>query len=254
MTWTRPRLLLSLFDHSGSWAYPFECAGWNVVQADLKHGDDIGQWSAATLLDDVLQRFDTVDGLIAAPPCTDFAVSGAQYWPDKDADGRTEASVHLVRQVLRCVDYLRPDFWAVENPVGRIGRLVPALGPARLSFDPWEFAGWTDPDAATLARLDTLRARGPGPTAPADLALVRDVGAYTKRTLLWGSFALPVRRPVAPVATSSQGSWLQSLGGTSEATKAARSLTPVGFARAFAAAQTGQAVAPTQLDLFAESA
>ena len=248
--WERPRTLLSLFDASGHWCWPFEEAGWNVVQADLQHGDDLATWSASSLLDDVLQRFDTIDGLLAAPPCTDFAVSGAQHWAAKDADGRTAASVHLVRQVLRCVDFLRPDFWALENPVGRIASLVPSLGPPSLAFDPWEYAGWTDPADATLAHLDTLRRRGAdGPFTAEEVALVRDVGAYTKRTLLWGSFRLPERRPVAPVATSSQGSWLQSLGGTSARTKYLRSLTPRGFARAFAAAQLGHAAAPTQMAL-----
>jgi hypothetical protein len=248
--WTRPRTLLSLFDASGHWCAPFEAAGWNVVQVDLQHGDDIATWSASHLLATVLESFDTVDGLIAAPPCTDFAVSGAQYWPAKDADGRTEAAVHLVRQVLRCVDFLQPDFWALENPVGRLPRLVPALGSPLLAFDPWEYAGWSNPSAADLARLDSLRARGPAGTFTTDeIDLVRSVGAYTKRTLLWGSFRLPVRKPVPPVATSSQGSWLQSLGGKGAETKYLRSLTPTGFSLAFAAAQTGQAAAPTQMAL-----
>lgn len=250
MTWARPRTLLSMFDASGHWCQPFERAGWNIVQADLQHGDDIGTWSASSLLADVLERFDTIDGIIAAPPCTDFAVSGAQHWPAKDADGRTDLSVHLVRQVIRCVDFLQPDFWALENPIGRIGRLVPALGSPLLAFDPWEYAGWTDPTPGTLARLDAMRARGPaGPFSREEVALVRDVGAYTKRTLLWGSFRLPVRRPVAPVATSSQGSWLQSLGGKGAETKYLRSLTPTGFSLAFAAAQLGQVAAPTQMVL-----
>ena len=34
--------------------------------------------------------FDTVYGILAAPPCTDFAGSGAQYWKTKDEDGRTK--------------------------------------------------------------------------------------------------------------------------------------------------------------------
>lgn len=250
MTWQRPKTLLSLFDASGHWCRPFEDAGWNIVQADLQHGDDLALWSATTLLDDVLSRFDTIDGLLAAPPCTDFTVSGAQYWSAKDADGRTDSSVHLVRQVLRCVDFLQPDFWALENPVGRISRMVPSLGAPLLSFDPWEYAGWTDPTRADLARLDAMRARGPaGPFTAEEVSLVRDVGAYTKRTLLWGSFRLPVRRPVEPVATSTQGSWLQSLGGKGAETKFLRSLTPTGFSLAFAAAQLGRAAAPTQMAL-----
>jgi len=39
----------------------------------------------------------TIDAILAAPPCTDFASSGAQYWPEKDRDGRTAYSLELVR-------------------------------------------------------------------------------------------------------------------------------------------------------------
>lgn len=227
------RTLLSLFDFSGVWASAFEALGWSVVCVDLKRGEDIGAWSACSLMRDLLQAFPVIDGIISAPPCTAFAKSGAQFWPAKDADGRTAAAVHLVRQALRVNDFLQPDFWAVENPEGRLPRLVPDLGEAAFAFDPYEFAGHTTSDEDARA-LDDLRGRE---FTAADVALVKRTGAYTKRTLLWGSFVPPARRPVPPVRCSSQGSWLQRLGGAGERTKAARSETPAGFAHAFALAQ-----------------
>ena len=30
---------------------------------------------------------DDIDGILAAPPCTDFTSAGAQYWAQKDKDG-----------------------------------------------------------------------------------------------------------------------------------------------------------------------
>lgn len=228
--------MLSMFDHSGAWGGAFEAHGWNVVQIDLKHGQDIGSWSARSLLRDLLQAFPVIDALIGAPPCTAFAKSGAQYWPAKDADGRTAAAVHLVRQTLRAVDFLKPDIWAIENPAGRIERLVPELGEAVMAFDPADFAGWsTTPEEE--AELDALR--GLDVLTADQAAFVQRTGAYTKHTLLWGSFVPPVRRRIEPVRCSSQGSWTQRLGGSSEATKEARSITPTGFAEAFAAAQVG---------------
>ena len=229
----RPRTLLSLFDFSGAWAEPFERGGWNVIQIDIKHGDDIRDFSATWLFEHILQGF-VVDGVVASPPCTDFARSGATHWREKDHDGRTAESVHLVYQTLRTIDALRPDFWAIENPVGRIANLVPELGKPRCSFDPCDYAGWNPLTPADLARLRALRARAPGSYfSPDEVTFVRETNAYTKRTMLWGRFTCPEQRRVEPVKTTVQGSWLQALGGKSARTKELRSLTPMGFARAF---------------------
>lgn len=232
-----PRTVLSMFDYTGNWARSFELLGWNVVQVDIKHGEDIGKWSARSVLQDILQAFPTIDGVLAAPPCTAFAVSGARWWAAKDADGRTAAAVHLVRQALRTIDLLQPDFWALENPIGRIATLVPELGAPALSFDPCDFAGWTT-SPTDRAELAEIRRRGR--CSRSEQVLVQQTGAYTKRTLLWGRFQTPRRNRVEPVRCTTQGSWLQGLGGSGgEDTKTERSVTPEGFALAFAAAQAG---------------
>lgn len=53
------------------------------------------------------------DYVIAFPPCTDLAVSGARYFSIKRADGRQQASIEFFMQFtkLKCK-------WAIENPVG----------------------------------------------------------------------------------------------------------------------------------------
>lgn len=231
------KTVLSLFDSTGNWCRPFEQAGWNVVQLDLSHGDDIRELSAKWFLEGLLQQYPTIDGILAAPPCTDFARSGATHWARKDADGTTAAAVELVYQTLRAVDFLQPDFWVVENPVGRIERLVPELGGRRLIFDPCEYGGWTGPDAYDLGRLDALATMTPEQMGAEDVELVKRVNAYTKKTILWGNFRQPEKKPVPAIRTNAWGSWLMSYGGKSARTKAARSVTPEGFARAFAAAQ-----------------
>lgn len=231
------KTLLSLFDCTGNWARPFERAGWNVVQLDLQLGDDVREITANWLLENILQAFPTIDGILAAPPCTDFTISGARHWAKKDADGTTAQSVDLVYQVLRCVDFLQPDFWAVENPIGRIARLVPELGGKTMTFDPCEFTGWTDTTREEYQRLEVLARTAHTEMSAEDVDLVKRSNAYTKRTVLWGHFKTPRRLPVDPVRTTAQGSWLMSLGGKSLATKRERSVTPEGFARAFAAAQ-----------------
>lgn len=52
---------------------------------------------------------------------------------------------------------------------------------------------------------------------------------YTKKTGLWGQFNTNLaKNPVEPT-----DNWIMRLGGSSERTKALRSATPPGFARAF---------------------
>ena len=187
------RLILSLCDYSGRWpSFYTPGDGYIVRRVDVKHGDDVR-----------LAEFINapVHGILAAPPCTAFAGSGAQYWPAKDASGETLDGLALVDACLRAVAIYRPAWWALENPVGRLRRW---LGPPSLKFDPCDFAGWGD-----------------------------ESDRYTKRTLLWGRFTAPEPRPLPPIRSTSQGSWLMALGGKSERTKTLRSMTPLGFARAF---------------------
>ncbi len=129
------RTLLSLFDYTGTWSRPFWDAGWNVVQIDLQHGHDVNDFDCEHLMD--ILDGQTVDGVIMAPPCTDFTVSCAQWWKAKDADGRTKASEQLVWQSIRTIEFLKPDFWALENPVGRLPELFSEeLGKPVRYFDP----------------------------------------------------------------------------------------------------------------------
>jgi hypothetical protein len=208
--------LLSLFDYTGAWAEPYLGNGWTVFQLDIKLGTDIMEIDTMWLYENVFDNSPdgTVDGIIAAPPCTDFSRSGAQYWPEKDRNGDTDKSAELVRQVLRIVDVCMPDFWAIENPVGRLNRVVPELQP----YGPWYFQPYDFGDP------------------------------FTKKTGLWGEFNLPRKSygfglfqgiedddilGVNPEKYSSQGSPIQRYGGQSKMRKEARSITPSGFAFAF---------------------
>ncbi len=194
------KTILSLFDFSGRWSQPYRELGYEVFQVDIKLGIDILELSPKDM------PFDKVHGILAAPPCTDFAGSGAQYWKAKDEDGRTEESLKLVDATLSLVRHYEPVFWALENPVGRLPTLRPEIGRPWY-FNPNEFAGW-------LGEPDCYKE------------------AYTKRTGLWGTFNKPTKLalPVSP-----EGNWIMKLGGKSERTKELRSMTPLGFAYAFCA-------------------
>lgn len=230
--------LVSLFDASGVWSEPFAEAGWKVVRLDLSRGHDLSTFGDEEIERHILRPLGgRVTGLLAAPPCTDFTVSGAQYWPRKDATGVTERSVRLVERTLQICSACDPLWWALENPPGRLGRLVPQLGPYVYTFQPFEYAGWVA-TPEDRRKLERVRARPVAEQTEEDRELIKRTGAYTKRTCIWGrGLVRPEQRPIDPVRSSSQGSWIQRLGGTSKATKAERSVTPRGFAEAFAVAQ-----------------
>ena len=179
-----PKIILSLCDFSGAWSAPYTDAGYKVIRVDLKTGQDVR----------LLEYPGRVHGILAAPPCTHLAASGARWWKDKGDDALVEG-VSLVDACLRFVAVCSPVWWALENPVGRLRTY---LGPPRLIFNPCDYG---DP--------------------------------YTKRTCLWGEFQIPYKTPVKPLRVCSQGSWVQKLGGKSERTKELRSITPPGFAREF---------------------
>lgn len=234
------KTLLSLFDYSGQWSQPFYDGGWDVIQWDIK----LDEFMDIMTIDGVefcLENFENVDGVLAAVPCTDFTVSGAQYWSQKDSDGRTARSLEFVYQVLRIVDLFKPTdpdyrgtfFWALENPVGRLSSLVPQLGKPWY-FDPWEFAGYQVKDRKILKELDRIRLKDGKGITQEEFDLVVQSNAYTKKTGLWGEFNRNLKKnPIEKIRLTTQGSFTQKYGGKSDKTKEARSFTPEGFAKAF---------------------
>ncbi|MCE9500834.1 MAG: DNA cytosine methyltransferase, partial [Leptospira sp.] len=88
----QPKTLLSLFDFSGNWSLFYEENGWNVIRIDGKlETDGISTFcvdltyiNTDWMYENIFDVYEQVDGVIAAPPCTDFAVSGAKHWKHKD--------------------------------------------------------------------------------------------------------------------------------------------------------------------------
>ena len=182
--------ILSLFDYSGNWSEPYRLAGFNVIQIDIKLGIDILEFDYT--------QIDSVYGILAAVPCTDFAVSGARWWKEKDKTGATKYSLKLLDRTLDIIDYFNPQFWAIENPVGRIAKFRPSIGKPWY-FDPCDFG---DP--------------------------------YTKKTGLYGEFMPPLPLFIGGdwSVYPSEGSKMHKLP-PSENRQELRSETPKGFAKAF---------------------
>jgi len=178
---------LSLYDYSGVWCQPYRDAGYDVIQLDIKHGDDVR----------LFEHPGEVHGIIAQPPCTHFAGSGARWWEEKGDEAILEG-MQLVDAALRFVATCNPTWWVLENPVGR---LPDWIGDWKMTYQPHEYAGWADNPAEE---------------------------AYTKRTCLFGDFNEPEKDDVG----NQLGSKMHKLP-PSENRAEKRSRTPQGFARAF---------------------
>lgn len=181
----RDRVILDLCGGSGAWAEPYRAAGYEVVIVTLPRFD--------------VRTFQIpgvpVHGILAAPPCTEFAASGARWWARKDPQLLLDA-LAVVDACLNLIAECQPAFWALENPHGRLRRLRPQLGNATLKFNPCDYG---DP--------------------------------YTKLTYVWGKFNVPTKRPV-PI-THQRGSSPIHRMSPSVDRAARRAVTPQGFAQAF---------------------
>lgn len=196
------KIILDLCGGTGAWSKPYADAGYDVRNITLPDYD---------IVKICIQELPKCYGVLAAPPCDHFAVSGAQYWKEKDKDGRTAEALDIVHACLDIIEYTEPVFWALENPVGRLGELLKhRLGEISMIFNPCDYAGWSDKPQEE---------------------------AYTKKTCLWGEFWPPKKKLYiindGLKAERKYKSPLWKYGGKSERTKTIRSITPSGFAKAF---------------------
>lgn len=115
------KVILDLCGGTGAWSRPYREAGYKV---------EVITWPQDVRLYQPPLR---VYGVLAAPPCTVFANSGAR-WPRTEEQMREGLSV--VDACLRIVWATQPVWWALENPVGKLKRW---LGPPAMYFDPCDY-------------------------------------------------------------------------------------------------------------------
>jgi len=219
-----PSEVICLYELSGYAAAPWAEAGYKVfcydkeTSAERVEGNIIYlPWDAT----DPAQNLALVQRhrgkaviVLAFPPCTDLAVSGARHFRDKrrkNPSFQIEAMqlVYIARDIAK--ELGAP--YAIENPVSMISSF---WRKPDFIFDPYEFGGYLPEDDQHPKWPSYIRARD----------------AYPKKTCYWtgGGFVLPEKKrvPVRP------GYSLQTkkLGGKSKKTKEIRSMSPRGIARA----------------------
>lgn len=121
------KIILDLTGGTGAWSRPYKNAGYDVrVITWPEH--DVRLYIPP----------DNVYGILAAPPCTVFAISGVRW---KRTDEQMIEALSVVDACLRIIWRCQPHFWAMENPVGKLRRWI---GKWKYTFQPYEYGDpWT---------------------------------------------------------------------------------------------------------------
>lgn len=210
-----PRIIVDLCAGTGAWSEPYKKNGYRVIRVTLPDCD----------VRDYMPPSSQVWGVLAAPPCTEFAVSGARWWNEKAAQRPhlLEEAVEIAKACKRVIEVMRPIWWALENPVGR---LKDWLGPYAWTFEPWQYG---DPWLKRTCIWGTAQ-------RPAERAVKKPEGKK-------GRWQVSLTNHLSPTPTAGQiaelvrtkmipADWIHRLGPSPDRATL-RSITPPGFAQAF---------------------
>lgn len=125
-------------EYSGRVREAFRKLGHDAWSCDLLPSEDNSPYHIQKNVIEIIYDEDhslfecSWDMMIAHPPCTHLAVSGARYFPAKRADGRQYAALHFVQMLL---DAPIPRI-ALENPISIISSHI--RKPDQI-IQPWQF-------------------------------------------------------------------------------------------------------------------
>ena len=139
----KDKIILDLCGGTGSWSKPYRDNGYTVINITLPEYD-VRLYIPPK----------NVYGILAAPPCTEFSLSGARWWKGKGIKPLLEG-LSIVDACLRIIWICKPKFWVLENPTGRLEKWI---GKPMFHFNPCDYGD-----------------------------------KYTKKTYLWGEFNMPMK-------------------------------------------------------------
>jgi hypothetical protein len=134
-------------EYSGRVRDAFLAKGHDAISCDLLPTDAPGPHYQGDVFDIINDGFDL---LIAHPPCTHLAVSGARHFVAKKASGVQDAALDFVRRLLDApIDKI-----ALENPISIISSRI--RKPDQI-IQPWQFGhGETKATCLWLKNLPLL--------------------------------------------------------------------------------------------------
>ena len=121
--------ILIACEFSGTVRDAFAKLGHDAWSCDLEPTETPGQHYQGDMFDIVNNGWDLI---IAHPPCTHLAVSGARHFEKKRADGRQQQGIDFFMRVVN-IDVPK---LAVENPIGIMSSLY--RKPDQI-IQPWEY-------------------------------------------------------------------------------------------------------------------
>jgi site-specific DNA-cytosine methylase len=162
------RILIAC-EFSGIVRRQFEWEGADVWSCDLEETEIPGKHYKGDVRDMLSCHWDT---LVAFPPCTHLASSGARYWASKREDGRQQAAINFVRELMQA----NIERICIENPVGYISTAI--RKPDQI-IQPWQFGhGETEATCLWLKGLPPLL---PTVCATGRLARIHKMGESKNR-------------------------------------------------------------------------
>jgi len=133
---TKKLNILIACEYSGAVRQAFRKLGHNAISCDLLEAEDNSPYHHQGNVFDIIERNplngETWDLMIAHPPCTDLAVSGSRWFPEKIADGRQERALQFVRELMDApIEHI-----LIENPISVISSKI--RKPDQI-IQPWQF-------------------------------------------------------------------------------------------------------------------
>ena len=117
-------------EYSGRVREAFRKLGHDAWSCDLLPADDNSPYHIQGDVMEILEQ--GWDLMIAHPPCTHLAVSGARWFKEKQADGRQQEALDFVQMLLDApIERI-----ALENPVSIISSRI--RKPTQI-IQPWQF-------------------------------------------------------------------------------------------------------------------
>lgn len=136
------KIILDLCGGTGAWSKPYKEAGYDVRLITLP------EWDVR-----LYAPPDSVYGILAAPPCTEF--SFAKHFHGKGKYHHDfKFGLENVSACMRIILTVNPKFWVIENPNGYLKKW---LGRPIFTFEPYYYGD-----------------------------------NYQKQTCLWGNFNIPL--------------------------------------------------------------
>ena len=127
---------LELFAGSRSFGKVAEKFGYEVVSVDINPFENID------LVVDILEfDYSKVDFkpiiIWCSPPCTYFSVASIGHHWHEDHTPKTEEAIlgmQILNKTLEIIEYYKPDYFFIENPVGKMRRKIKGINRATVTY------------------------------------------------------------------------------------------------------------------------